>query len=287
MPDSSKPRIDPAITAALIGVLGTAIVTVISLVYSNRPAPQPTPFPTWTVPPTSTLADTPAPTDTTVPGQPSSTPEPPTNTPEPTPTPPPPAIGADWANGCVSILWVPEPPLAAAPLANDCHSEPVNNVFFADAGSLKFLVDGRFDNTQVFGMYAPLPASGTASISIALTRLEDAEIWMGIFAAPTLQSQGTIIVVPPGNTQKRPLVQKTMPGQVERQKTQPFSEDSATYDVVFEFGSGSVRTTIMQFTVFDAVPVVSSQQWLFVGYQVKRGTNRIQAEFLNLAIETK
>jgi hypothetical protein len=43
----------------------------------------------------------------------------------------------------------------------------------------------------------------------------------------------------------------------------------------------------MRDTVFDALPVSSAQQWLFVGFQAKRGNNRIDAEFLNLSIQAQ
>jgi hypothetical protein len=168
---------------------------------------------------------------------------------------------------------------------NGCRSEPVNSIFFADAGSLKFLVDRRFENNEVYGMFAPLPASGTVSINILLRRLQEGEIWLGVFAAPDINSSGMIIVVPPGDVQKRLLVQKTMPGQIEIQPTIIFEQDSALYDVVFEFGNGSVKTFIMRDTVFDPLPVIGTPQWLFVGFQGKRGTDRIDAEFQNLIIQ--
>src|SRR5690606_18507643 len=105
-----KRSIDPTIIAAVIGVMGTLCVTLISL-FANRlfPEPQPTPFPTWTFTATATITETPVPTDTVPAGEPTSTPAPDTPTPEPTPTPIPPAIGSDWANGCISVLWRPYP----------------------------------------------------------------------------------------------------------------------------------------------------------------------------------
>lgn len=285
MSESHKPRIDPSIIAALIGVVGTIIVTLITL-YANRPGlvPEPTPFPTWTVPPTSTITDTPAPTDTVPAGDPTSTPAPHTATPEPSFTPGPRALGEDWVNGCISSLWKPYPSTIPITERDGCLSEPVNQ-FFADDGRLTFLVTGRFNNTEVFGIFAPLPAEGTAGVKAFLRTLQDGEIWMGVFAAPDIQSQGMIMVIPQGDPKKRLLVQKTMPGQKEVQRTATFAQSSAIYDVVFEFGNGSVRTIILRDTVFDPVPVVSAQQWLFVGYQVKKGNNRIDAEFLELAIQ--
>ena len=295
---TNRRGIDPAIIAALIGVMGTICVTVITL-YANRllpqtPTPPPSavlptelqasPQPTWTVSPTVTLTETPVPTDTVPVGNPTSTSEPDTSTPEATFTSPPPALGSDWANGCISVQWRPYPDTVQTTENNGCLVEPVN-VFFAADGRLTFLVNGRFEDTQVFGLFAPLPASGTASINTFLRTLQEGEIWMGVFAEPNVESEGTVIVIPPGNVRERVLVQKSMPGQTDVQETAQFAQDPPLYNVVFEFGNGAVTTRIMRDTVFNAVPVGSGQQWLFVGYQVKRGNNRIDAEFLNLVVQ--
>jgi hypothetical protein len=292
MSNSPKSRIDPTIIAALIGVCGTIMVTVITLVLPKltaTPTPTALPFPNWTdtavAISTSTIAPTPVPTDTVPVGDPSSTPAPDTPTPEPTLTPAPPKIGEDWFNGCISELWVGYPALQTTEVGETgCLQEPIHYFFAAD-GRLTFLVNGRFEDTQVYGMFAPLPSAGTASIDVFLRNLQEGEIWMGVFAEPDLASQGIIMVIPPGDVKNRLLVQKTMPGQVELQSTASFAPISPSYNVTFEFGNGSVRTIIMRDTVFDPLPVSSAQQWLFVGFQVKRGNNRIDAEFLNLVIQ--
>ena len=289
-----KSGIDPTIIAALIGVCGTVTVALISI-FAPRLVPQPagpTDVPTWTptmVEFTPTITDTPAPTDTVPPGDPTSTPAPDTPTLEPTltaapPTPPP--IGADWFNGCISALWRPWPTTIQTTEVNGCLSEPVH-LFFATDGRLTFLANGRFDDTQVYGMFAPVPANGTVSVKSFLTNLQDGEIWMGIFAEPNIESQGMILVIPPGNVQQRVLVQKTMPGQVELQSTQSFSQNPPIYDVVFDINNGSVSTVILRDTVFNALPVPSAQPWLFLGYQVKRGNNRIDAAFLDLVVQPR
>ena len=240
--------------------------------------------PTWTPPPTSTITDTPVPTDTVPAGDPTSTPEPPTQTPEPTFTPAPPAIGSDWANGCISTLWRPYPDTIVTTANNGCLSQPIN-LFFAADGRLTFLATGRSNNTEVYGLFAPLPTRGTARINISLRALQEGEVWVGVFAEPDIKSQGMVIVIPPGDVKQRPLIQKKMPGQSELQQTAFFTRDPALYDIVFEFGNGAVTTRILRDTVFNAVPVNSGQQWLFVGYQVKRGTNRIDAAFVNLVVQ--
>ena len=294
MTQRNRPGIDPTIIAALIGVCGTVAVALISIVAPRLvPTNEPTAIPTSTFTSavifTPTITDTPVPTDTVPPGDPTSTPAPDTPTPEPTftlaaPTPPP--IGADWRLGCISALWKAWPTTIQTTEVNGCLSEPVN-LFFAADGRLTFLANGRFEDTQVYGMFAPIPANGTVSIKSFLRTLQDGEIWMGVFAEPTVESQGMIIVIPPGNVKERVLVQKTMPGQIELQSTQSFLQDPPVYDVVFDINNGTVSTTILRDTVFNSLPVNSAQPWLFVGYQVKRGNNRIDAEFLELVVQPR
>jgi len=292
MSNSPRSRIDPTIIAALIGVCGTVMVTTIALVLPKltaAPTPIASSFPSWTdtavAVSTSTIAPTPVPTHTVPVGDPSSTPAPDTPTPEPTFTPAPAKIGEDWANGCISELWIGYPAIQTTENGDTgCLVEPIH-YFFANDERLTFLANGRFEDTQVFGMFAPLPANGTASIDVFLRTLQDGEIWMGVFAQPDIASQGVIMVIPPGDVRNRPLVQKTMPGQAQVQETASFAPGSPIYNVLFEFGNGSVTTRIMRDTVFTALPVNGTPQWLFVGFQVKKGNNRIDAEFLNLVIQ--
>lgn len=288
MSDPSRSRIDPTIIAALIGVCGTVMVALLSIVAPRFLSQEPTPPPTWTaiIISTPTITDTAVPTDTVPPGEPSSTPAPPTFTPEPTFTPAPPAIGADWINGCISELWKPWPDTIITTANNGCLSEPVN-LFFAADGRLTFLANGRFADTQVYGMFAPVPANGTVSIKSFLRNLQDGEIWMGVFSEPNIESQGMVIVIPPGDVKKRLLVQKTMPGQTELQRTQQFQQDPPVYDVVFDISNGAVSVSILRDTVLNSLPVNSAQPWLFVGYQVKKGNNRIDAEFLELVVQPR
>src|SRR5258705_11433713 len=173
MSEPRKSRIDPSIIAAVIGVCGTVMVTLITLVINNQRAPQATPPPnptgTAVIVFTSTIAPTPVPTDTVPVGEPSSTPD--TPTPPPTPTLIP---GVDWATGCISAQWKPYPSIQTTE-NNGCLPEPVH-LFFAADGRLTFLVNDRFANTDVYGMFAPLSANGTASIDVFLRNLQDGEI---------------------------------------------------------------------------------------------------------------
>ena len=300
---STNRRVDPAIIAALIGVMGTVCVTVITLLannFVNRPQPQatdPVQGPIWTVAPSATITNTPAPTDTVPPGDPTSTPVPDTPTPEPTLTPVPPAVGADWVNGCISVLWRPYPEFAQPTLGNGCLAQPVLfpeqvNLFFTENGSLKFQVNRAFENTQVYGLFAPLPANGTVRIDTFLRRVQGGAIWVGVFAEPNLTAQGLVADLPEGeNMRNRPLVQLKMPEQVETQRMESFpddpTQDPPRYTFVFELSNGEVRIQKVGETEFSPVALNSAQPWLFVGYQVMPGTSRIEGEFLNLLVQAQ
>ena len=298
-------RIDPAIIAALIGVMGTVCVTVISLFANNfiqrTETPQPTvPVePTWTVAPTATITNTPVPTDTVPAGDPTSTPVPPTQTPEPSFTPLPPAIGSDWANNCISVLWRPYPETVPTTANNGCLAQPLNlsepvNLFFTEVtqegGSLKFSVNSSFESPQVYGRFAPIPANGVVRIDTLLRRAQEGEIWMGVFAEPNIASQGLVAVLPAGNNvRQRELIQRKMPELTELHRLESFSDDPTQdpprYTIVFELNNGEVRIQKLGDTEFSAVPLGSAQPWLFIGYQVAAGNNRIDAEFRNLVVQ--
>jgi hypothetical protein len=280
----SKKSVDSAILAAIITVVGGICIALLPTALNIlTPRLTPTSIPPTEIVSTSTTVPTPVPTTTVAAGEATSTPAPDTSTPEPTFTPAPPKIGEDWANDCISEVWIPFPSVDTT-ITNGCRSQPIHSLFAAN-GRLEFVIQGRFDNTEQYGMFAPLPANGTTSIDMFLTTLQDGEVWVGVFSAPDLNSQGMIVVIPPGDVKNRLLVQKTMPGQGEIQSTASFPQSSAIYNVVFEVGNGSVTTRIMRDTVFEPVPINSAQQWLFVGYQVKKGNNRMQAAFLNLLVQ--
>jgi len=212
-----------------------------------------------------------------------------------TPTPAPPAIGSDWANGCITVLWRPYPDTIPTSANNFCLSEPIvlserGNVFFTENGSLKFLVTGNFENPQVYGLFAPLPENGAIRIDTLLRIAQEGEIWLGVFGEPNIGSQGLVAVLPPGeNIQRRELIQRKMPEQAEIHRVESFSDDSTQdpplYTIVFELNNGEVRVQKLGETEFTAVPLDSAQPWLFVGYQVAAGDNRIDAEFLNLIVQ--
>jgi hypothetical protein len=300
---NNKRTIDSTIIAAVIGVMGTLCVTLITL-YANRVNPLQTPVPptspplpsevqpslepTWTASPTVTLTEAVAPTDTVPAGQDTSTPEPDTPTPEATSTLAPPALGSDWSNGCISVAWRPFPETIQTSENSGCLTitNPLN-LFFAGGGRLTFLVNSRFDNPQVFGLFAPLPANGTVSVSTFVRALQGGEIWMGVFAEPSVESQGLVMAIS-GSGRDRVLDQKSMPSQEVVRRVESLPQVPPLYDVGFNLNSGEVTANALRNTVtFDVISLGSAQHWLFVGYRVLGGNERaeIDAEFLNLVVQ--
>lgn len=287
--ETSKRSLDPTVMAAIITVVGGIIVAVISN-QAGKSAPEPTPAPPAVIVITNTSAPTPTavPTDAVAPGEPTSTPAPDTPTPEPTFTPlPPPAIGQDWAQNCISALWKPYLSTESVEVIekDGCLSQPVG-VFFAGNGRLSFLYENRLSSAEVNGLFAPLPASGSVELKVYLRDLKNSNLWMGVFAEPTIDSKGLLMSIPSGDVKKRPFVQWDMPGPVKVTSTTDFQQNPGIYSIKFEFNNLSVRAVVMK-NAFgtNTVPIVSAQKWLFIGYQGVNGTNRIEAEFFDLVVE--
>ncbi len=288
MSGENKKSMDPAVLAAIITVAGGIIITLITT-FANRPArlPDPTAVPTWTVVPTSTIADTPVPTDTVAVGEPTSTPAPDTPTSEPTFTPTPPPIGADWANNCISSLWKVYPPSIPVQHQDGCMLQLVDK-FYTTNGRLAFTYADRVSGAEIHGLFAQLPADGTASLKFKLTSVSKGEVLIGIFSAPDVNADGLFLVIPEGRSinEQRMLIRTTANNKTFSQTGEPLTSASAEYDAFFDFNSGNVTVKLKNGQVnLGTVTVVSSEKWLFLGYQVLNGTNNLQAEFFDLAIE--
>jgi len=291
MSDSSPSRkIDPSIVAALIGVIGTIIVTVLTL--NANKSSTPTPLPTIVViTATSAPSDTPAPTDTVPVGQPTSTPEPATNTPEPTLTftpVPPVALGADWQQGCISTSWRPYP--ASIPVldnANGCWKNPVH-VFSASNGSLDFLSQRTSNGpSEIYGLFAPLPESGSVSVHVRLKDLSNVDLLMGVYADPdVVKSQGLLMTIPSGNVKKRVIAQKDNVTAYTTLLSSGNLDQGDGFWVTFTFTSNSVSSTVNpSVLVTNPVSVPSAQKWFFIGYKGSSGSYRIEGNFFGLELK--
>jgi hypothetical protein len=281
MSSEEKKGISPEIIAALIGVAGTIAVAI----FFNQPQSTPaTPVPTPLVI-TATPQPTVVPTDTVPAGEPTSTPAP-TDTPAPTPTEiPPVAIGEDWGQGCISTLWQPYPTtVPAVAKGNGCWQEPVF-VFSANNGSLSFLYERNGNGpVETYGLFAPLPESGSVSFKIRLTDLDNVDVWMGIFSEPDIESNGLLMTIPAGNPKNRVIVQKDASNYATLQTTQNLVQGDG-FSLTFTFNALSARGAVNpNVFVTNPVSIPSSSKWFFIGFRGLAGSYRVEGETVNFEI---
>ncbi|HNN14419.1 MAG TPA: hypothetical protein PKL78_12725 [Anaerolineales bacterium] len=284
--DNKKKMTNTAIIVALISLLGT-IITVVANLYGNRAAPEPTATlaATHAIVFTETHLPTFTPTDTPLP-EPTATRVPDTETPIPfTPTPAPVALGEDWKAGCVSRLWVPYPStVSLSDKGNGCWREPANN-FSAENGDLDFLYErsGR-GALETSGLFAPLPDSGTLTLTIRLSDLDNVDLWVGVFAEPDVTSKGLLLVIPNGDVKKRTVLQKDPANYETMQGTVALNQGNG-FTVSFVFSDLSVRGRVLPnvFTT-NQIPISSERKWLFLGYKGLNGSYRIEGTFLNFTL---
>jgi hypothetical protein len=242
---------------------------------------------TGTFPPTLTNTTVPSDTPTSVPPTVSQTPVPPAATVTPTPTHITPIpLGKDWLAGCVSTLWRPYPAdMPVTERGDGCWQEPVHDVFVAENGDLDFLAQRRNAPVEVNGFFAPLPERGTVTFTIRLRELTNADLLMGIFAEPDVRSQGLLMIIPTGDVRKRVFVQKDPPNYETRADSQLFIQENG-FSISFRFDENSAKSIVNPSAFFtNAVPIPSSQKWLFLGYKGLRGSYRVDGTFLNFMIE--
>lgn len=289
---SEKRSLDPnVVIVAVIGLIGTITAALIG-VYGNRASvAQPTTVPPTAVYYTNTVPPAVIPTDTVPVGDATSTPEPATATPTLAATPTLIPVGVDWAQNCISTLWVPYATIGDVGSDDKgCLIQPIGT-FYTTSSGLAFSFDGRVSAAQIYGLFTKLPSEGTVNIAVQLGVVNKGEVLMGIFASPDIESNGAMIVIPESNNvkNKQKMILKTMPGQKTFSQTaDSLSADPPIYDANFDFTGGSVKVMVNDNQIdLGSVSVVSAEKWLFLGYKVINGTNAIQAEFQNLIIQSR
>lgn len=293
MSDNQTPKkADSSIVVALLGFLGvvvTAILTIYAPIIQDNLRQKNQPTPPGPIIITATFAPslTPAPTSTTLPGEPTSTPVTPTETPIPSPTPAPVELGKDWAQSCISALWRPYPTnIPVIDGGNGCWKNPVH-VFSATNGNLAFLAQrGSNGLAEFYGLFAPLPASGSVSIHVHLRDLSNTDLLLGVYAEPDLASQGLLMTIPSGNVKKRMIVQKdNINNYTTMQQTNSIDQGDGFW-FTFTFNDLSASATVNPSVfVTNPISIPAPQKWLFIGYKGLNGTYRIEGNFFGLEVK--
>ena len=275
----SKKEKSPEITAAWIGVAGTLIVTVVTIILTR---PQSTVDPATPVPVviTATSMSTVVPTDPAAPGEP-------TSTPAPTAT----AFtvldaGQDWLQGCISTVWGVYPPSTEFSSNEGCYVKPVASVFSVRNQHLDLFVGKSVSSTEVVGVYVEVPSDSLVTLFVHLDKIETGELWIGISSGKDiLNDTGFLIVVPEGNANHSEFAAHTMPDDTRFYLSDKLKKDTGDYEITFDISPNEVSALIEKYTRVTRQPVSSEKKYLFIGYQAIFGkTNNIDADFFNLTI---
>jgi len=268
----------------LLGVLATIFAPIIQDNLKQRNQPTQTPI----IIVASPTVSIPVPTDTVPPGEPTSTPAPTdTPTPEPTFTPVPLEAGKDWLSNCISTVWQVFPENTSFSTKDGCYNRPLANVFSARSQRLEVFFDGRVGADEVVGIFVEIPSDSLVEFTAHLDKIENGELWMGIFADKNIDSKGLVLAVPEGNMNNSAFVVRTLPGD-DKYLTGKFKKDSGDYLVSFDVTPNVVNGILEIYNSVGTGSVPSETKWLFLGYRATAGgTNLISAYFSNLVVNPR
>jgi len=279
--DGDPQKNKATITVTLITVAGTIIVAVIAafpqiypILLNQTPSPQPTVF-TYNTPVSlpsldseATLTFVPA-TFTTVPTFFQAIPVP---------------IGEDWIRGCLSTLWRVYPSnITPRERGDGCWQEPLH-AYSAENGDLDFFFERKGGSPEVYGLFAELPENGSVTFTVRLRDLYNADLWMGVYESPDLNSQGFLMTILNGPVEKRSIIQKDPHTYETLQGSVAFPQENG-YSITFNFDTLYVSSRVNPFLfVVNPVSLPSSKKWLFLGYKGLNGSYRIDGTFLSFEL---
>jgi len=170
---------------------------------------------------------------------------------------------------------------------NGCWKPPVL-IYSANSGKLSFLYERTGSGpVDIYGLFAPLPESGSVTFTISFNDLTNVDILMGVFGSQDLNTQGLLMNIPASNnTKKSVIAQKdSVTVYTTLQSTSPLAQGSG-FSFTFTFtpnsASGMVNPSVF---VTNPVSIPSAQKYLFLGYRGAPGRYRISGAFSDLQIK--
>jgi hypothetical protein len=280
MAGKSKSRLDPTITVAIIGLVGTIAAAYITIM-GGRDEPTPTTQPP-VVAATEIVTAPAVEASATVESAP-----PAADTPTATSVPLL-AAGEDWDQGCISAIWQVYPPSADTTSENGCYVNLITSGFAAQDGALTFSLEERVDTRDVFGIFAEIPSNSLVNLKVNLKDLRTGEVWIGIFDQPDAESKGFVIAFQPGNVKDITFFALGLPTLESLYKSAKIPADSGNYPVSLDVTSNTVFGSVAQYLSTDEFSLSSAKKYLFLGYRKGiPGENRIEGAFFDLTIETR
>jgi hypothetical protein len=205
-----------------------------------------------------------------------------------------PELGKDWQNDCISSQWLVYPSEQLPVDENGCYQQPVwDSISTKDGGFYIFAQPKALTSSEEYGFFAPLPQKGIVTVSLDLDKIDNGQIWFGIFSAPNVHdTDGVLLVAPPGDVKNHAFALKhLLPNNTEKDivVSKVYNNDSGVYSLGFDLQYGTI-TAMVEGTPQPPILYPSVTRWLFVGYRAKLfnpidGTADIQALFTDLVIK--
>lgn len=287
---SNKWYADRNVQLTLLGVVGTIIAAVITILPQYIGAPQ-SPEPTQTaIVWTATVVDLPTKTEEPIPPTETATPAPTdTATPSPTPTPITPPISCLDRWQIVSS----DLDLAGTGSTGDCAIANVPALgISASKSGISFGVN-NFREQGTFGLATLLPSDATITLNVDLTVLTQGEFWIALSNDPSPENNMFIMAIQPNTGELRLYSDQTSRFSIKYNydelltNTALFSGPPFSYKITFATSGNSVKPQI-HYT--DLPPqIVNLPKYLFIGFSNKStlGSMTLQAEISDLSFEVE
>ena len=281
---------DKNIQLALLGVTGTIIAALISVLpqlLNARQKPEPTQTPIiWTVTiaasPTATLEPT-LPTDTPIPT--------PTRTATLSPTPtritPPISCLDRWQ------IISSDSDLAEATSQGDCNQANVPGLGISSSQNGLSIGVNNFQKQGTFGIATTLPTTATVTMQVDLNLLTQGEFWIAVSDTPNPENNMMILAMEPKTGEVRIYNDQTSRYNLKYEWSQLLANTSLTassphtYKITFAISGNSVSPQIY----FTNLPsqIVNLPKYLFIGYNNKStlGSMTLQVEISDLHFDVK
>lgn len=289
-PGKKKWYDNQALVLTLIGVVGTIIAAVITILPQILGSIQ-KPVPTLTaVPATATVEviSTPIPTstETAIPFTETVSPTP-TETATPTPISPPISCLDRWQ------VISSNPDLAETTSQGDCSQANVPGLGISSSrAGIRFGIN-NFREQGNFGIATSLPTDATVTLQVDLTVLTQGEFWIALSNTPNPENNMMILALEPNSGEVRFYNNQTSRFSQKHEydnllaNTILSSGPPFTYKITFEISGNNISPQI-HFTNLPS-QIVNLPKYLFIGYSNKStlGSLTIQVEINDLTIDVK
>jgi hypothetical protein len=199
--------------------------------------------------------------------------------------------GEDWKHECISSRWIVYPLLDIPIDDQSCYQQPIWKHVFTNDGRLMILAQHKsIISAETYGIFTQIPQSSKVRMTIDLDLIENGDVWVGVFSTTDVNSEGVVLIAPPGKVEEHAFAIKSLPIGETIELTPKYANASGQYSIGFDVYNGAI-SAVVENTQRKAVGFSSNQRWLFIGYRAGleqgAGTANVTAIFSNLIITSE